>query len=327
MRRCLRSCGENVGTPAAVQARVIAVRSRSAVDADEHGNLEVHGRLLPLEREHGFEERLGNRNPACASRLRHRLRDAPAATALVDVSPGELLELAHAHPRRVEDEERQPVLRRQEPMNREHVLRCRRIDLRSQLVRQLHRLVADRVRDDSREVEHHREGHERLADRLARKLGIRQLAGELGDVGRCDLIDATCAEAGEDPAEVDPVRRGGSLRDVDPRAPPALGDRGQRRRSRLRDRRRRRSGIRIAASSPPSQFRRATASRIVRNEPPCLGVDSRPPNRKKTRYVMPPSRRGRRVIQALGMSRADAVVAIGVLLDQGEVLLGANHRA
>ena len=86
------------------------------------------------------------------------------------------------------------------------------------------------------------------------------------------------------------------------------------------------SGTRIAASSPASQFRRAAASRIVRNEPPCFGVDSRPPSRKKTRYVVPPSRASRRVIQALGMSRADTVVAVRVLLDQGEVLLGADHR-
>jgi len=30
MRRCRKSCGEKCGTPAAVQARVIAVRKRSA---------------------------------------------------------------------------------------------------------------------------------------------------------------------------------------------------------------------------------------------------------------------------------------------------------
>jgi hypothetical protein len=42
----------------------------------------------------------------------------------------------------------------------------------------------------------------------------------------------TRPEAREDPANVDPIRRSGSLRDVDSRASPPLGDRGQRRRSR-----------------------------------------------------------------------------------------------
>src|SRR5215218_3694920 len=87
------------------------------------------------------------------------------------------------------------------------------------------------------------------------------------------------------------------------------------------------SGTRIAASSPASQFRRTVASRIVRKEPPCFGVDSLPPSRYSTRYVVPPSRRERRTIQALGMDWADAVVAVGVLLDQLGVLLGADHRS
>jgi hypothetical protein len=91
-------------------------------------------------------------------------------------------------------------------------------------VGQLHGLVAHRVRDDSGEIDHHRKRHERFANRLAREIGFGQLAGELGDVGRRDLVCAARAEAREDPAEVDPVRRSGALRDVDSRAPPALGD-------------------------------------------------------------------------------------------------------
>jgi hypothetical protein len=47
----------------------------------------------------------------------------------------------------------------------------------------------------------------------------------------------------------------------------------------VRASRSRTSGTRIAASSPASQLRRDTASRIVRKEPPCFGVDSRPPSR------------------------------------------------
>jgi hypothetical protein len=204
-----------------VHARVIAVRSRSA-DTPTKTGAPGHAVVARPQREDRSEQRVGHRDPARSSRFRDGLRDPPAGAGLVDVSPRELLEFADAHPGRVEDKNRQPVLRRNEPMDGEDMLGRRRVDLVPQLVRQLDGLVADRVRDDSREVEHHRERDERLADRLARKLSLGQLPGELGDVGGSDLVDTARAEPGEDATEVHPIRGGRAFGDIDARAPPPL---------------------------------------------------------------------------------------------------------
>lgn len=78
--------------------------------------------------EHSLEQRLGHGDPACAAGLRDRLRDAPAPAGLVDVAPCGLLELSDTHSGRVEDEQRQPVPRRQEPVDGEHVFGRGRVE-------------------------------------------------------------------------------------------------------------------------------------------------------------------------------------------------------
>ena len=62
---------------------------------------------------HGGEEHRRHVHPAGAARLGDGARDAPAATRLVAVAPSERLELAHAHPGRLENEQGQAVGRRE----------------------------------------------------------------------------------------------------------------------------------------------------------------------------------------------------------------------
>src|SRR5262245_35639581 len=62
--------------------------------------------LARYELAHGPEENRWNSDPAGATGLRDDLRDAPALPWLVEVAPGEALDLAETHPRRVEDEQR-----------------------------------------------------------------------------------------------------------------------------------------------------------------------------------------------------------------------------
>jgi hypothetical protein len=84
----------------------------------------------------------------------------------------------------------------------------------------------------AREVEHHRERVERLADRLARDpfAVLPELGDESGDVDRRRLVDAPLAETGQDAVQVDAVGRVRSVGRVDAREPPAFGDLGEGRR-------------------------------------------------------------------------------------------------
>jgi hypothetical protein len=84
----------------------------------------------------------GTLHPPGAVRLGDGLRYAPAAAPLVDVAPGELFEFTEPHPRRVKDEQRQPIPLGKHPLDGEHVLGGRRRDLRADVARQLH---VDRV--------------------------------------------------------------------------------------------------------------------------------------------------------------------------------------
>lgn len=90
-----------------------------------------------------------------------------------------------------------------------------RAELASRLIRQLHRLVAHRVRRDASEVEHHRERRKRLTDGLAGKPVRGEVASELGYIGRRDPADATLTEARENSPKVDAVGGGGAVGDVD----------------------------------------------------------------------------------------------------------------
>ena len=89
------------------------------------------------EREHGLEQHGGGVDPARPAGLARR--DPPAAPRLVDVAPGQRLELADAHPGRVEHEQRQPVAPRQQPDDGLDVLGSRRLDVPPLLARQLDR--------------------------------------------------------------------------------------------------------------------------------------------------------------------------------------------
>lgn len=96
-------------------------------------------------------------HPPGALRLRDDGGDAPAAPLLVDVAPGELLELAEPHRCRVQDEQRQPVTRRQRSMHGLDVLRSRRLGFLTLLARQPHtELVAGWVRQHTGIVKRHR---------------------------------------------------------------------------------------------------------------------------------------------------------------------------
>jgi hypothetical protein len=49
--------------------------------------------------------------------------------------------------------------------------------------------VPSRIGCDPSVVEHHREHHEGLSDRLAQAAGGREFADERGDIGSGDLVD------------------------------------------------------------------------------------------------------------------------------------------
>jgi hypothetical protein len=95
IRRWRRSCGEYAGTPAAVQALLIALRSRSALEVLEHAPVGV-AVVARAELEHRPVEQRRNADPVPVAGLGDGAGDAPASTWLVDVAPAQPLELAES---------------------------------------------------------------------------------------------------------------------------------------------------------------------------------------------------------------------------------------
>jgi AAA domain/Helix-turn-helix domain len=86
--------------------------------------------------EHGRVEQRMNADPAAVAGLGDCAGDAPAPARLVDVAPAQPLELADAHPGRVEQEQRQTVGRCGQPVDALDVGGGRRLDLGALLARQ-----------------------------------------------------------------------------------------------------------------------------------------------------------------------------------------------
>ena len=267
-RRCRRSCGENCGTPAAVQARVIAVRKRSPPKPWKTGRSGMRSSRATSPRD-GLEEHGRDRHPPGAPGLRHGAGDAPAPPRLVDVAPGERLELADPHSGRVEHEQRAAgsgwgVAGRRLRRARRSAGCSSRRSSRGIFTVSLSRAgfgVHARV------VEHHRQharpscgssassGRRRGARRRdrrrsARRSGRRRCRRGAGEAGR--------------------ARRGRSARFLRRRrrAMPASVRRACASVGACSGAASRSSGSRSAANSPAIAARRVFASRRVRNEPP-----------------------------------------------------------
>jgi hypothetical protein len=191
-------------------------------EACEHGRSEV-AVLARHELDHGREHVRRRRHPSRSARLARLRGEAPAAARLVDVAPGQCLELADPHPGGVEHDDRQPVARGQE---REHGLERvvgRRRELDELAPRQPDRdAIAGRIRGDAGVVENHRQHAERLADRLTREPCLVQLADEASDAPRVQAAELERAERGEgatDRDRVGGIRAGG---DIEPRGAPRI---------------------------------------------------------------------------------------------------------
>ena len=100
------------------------------------------------------------------------------------------LELADAHPGRVEHDRRELVRGREKPYDCLDVLGGRRLRLDLRLAGELHARITGRVRFHLREVEHLSERRERLSNRLALAASRVELRDERIDVpeGRCDTF-------------------------------------------------------------------------------------------------------------------------------------------
>jgi hypothetical protein len=109
------------------------------------------------ERDDGGENVGRRRDPARAARLCLGGADPPASASFVHVSPRQRLELSDAHPRRVADEEREPIAGGDESVDGEDVLSGRRGKLALLLAGELHASVPRGVRLDAVMVEDHRE--------------------------------------------------------------------------------------------------------------------------------------------------------------------------
>jgi hypothetical protein len=196
IRRCRRSCGDQVGVPDALQARAIAVRSRSWVTPGEDGP--VWETVLAWRERHDdcFEEVGREGDPASAPAFFDGAADAPAGVWFVEVAALEafLLELTDAHAGCVEDEHGERVEPRHEAEDGLDLVG----DGRGRFVPFFARepnvdAVSGRVVLDAGEVEDLGEDGEALADGLAFSGRVVGGSDELGDVGSSDLVDAVGA--------------------------------------------------------------------------------------------------------------------------------------
>jgi hypothetical protein len=234
--RCLRSCGENTGTPAARQARAIAVRRRLAPtvgnsDASSRGRRAARSSPRSPRRERpgarpteqpasssstpgaapcGPARRSRRRGP---SRPRRPWRPTSQAT---ETAAGRRAAAAGRPPRHVRSSEARS---RQAPHVVGGCVCCAQGCPRALL------------------VEHRGEVLHRLADRLALASARGELRHHRVDVVDRELVDAPRAENREHAGERHTVQDSGSFAHVDPRvAPPAHSLRDRRR---LRGRRER----------------------------------------------------------------------------------------
>jgi hypothetical protein len=96
-----------------------------------------------------------------------------------------------------------------------------RVDLLLIGSRELHGLVAGRVRVDPCVIEHHRERLQGLADRPAGIVGHLG-SDEADDVGRRDFVDRERTENAVDPGQLETVSGPSGVRDIDPARKPLL---------------------------------------------------------------------------------------------------------
>ena len=219
-------------------------------------------------------------------------------------------------------------------MNGEHVLRSRRDDLQPLLPRQPHLdLVAGRVRRDALVVEDHREREQALPDRLARLAVCGEASNEIGDVGRCERVDAPVSEHRQEHAHGASMLQPSVLGDVDATLLPALGSLtegpGCRRfvgQSELRDALRGELAGDPAGANRRLALRRERAAVANPRLPPAQPVLDPVALRAAPRLASPDPDAGHERSGCL-RRRADSVVPVRELLDELEVLLDADHRS
>jgi hypothetical protein len=146
------------------------------------------------------------------------------------------LQLAHARPALVYDEEGDDVVARQPLGHALDVLGERRRDVGLALAGQLHALVSGGVRVDPAVVKKLRERAARLLDRLALVWASVERGNQVGQVLNGHGIQPSISEAWrelKDAPERGAVHVLRAALDIDTRRPPLLGRLGQRRRSAL----------------------------------------------------------------------------------------------
>ncbi len=171
--------------------------------------------IARAEAERGVQEEGRRSDPARPAGLARR--DPPAATGLVDVAPGERLELADAHAGGVEDQYREAIPLRQEANDRLDVLRRRRLDVPSFLAGELDRqAIAGGIGLDTRVIEDHRQDADRLADRLLLEPLLVKLRYDARDCLGIDVGDRPVPESRQEASQCDPVGLEGARSDIDP---------------------------------------------------------------------------------------------------------------
>lgn len=183
--------------------------------------------IARAEIENGVEEERRRGDPARPAGLARR--DPPASTGLVDVAPGERLELANPHPRGVEDERRQAVALRQQANYRLDVLRRRGLHVPAFFPWELDRqAIAGRIRLHTRVIENHREDADRLTDGLLPEPLLVKRRYEACDCLGIDIGDRPVSESRQEASQGDLVGLEGAGSDIDPRRLPSFRDNRER---------------------------------------------------------------------------------------------------
>jgi hypothetical protein len=156
MRRCRRSCGENVGTPAARQARAIAVRNLSAPKPWKTRRSATRpsratSAVTASKRTGGTGTHLARRVFATAAETRQWPRGSSTSPQVSCSSSPTRIPVASRTSRG------SLYAGAKQAVNGLDVLGCWRLNLRPLLARQLHPdAIARRIRCDARMVEDHR---------------------------------------------------------------------------------------------------------------------------------------------------------------------------